>query len=230
VIDLQHPLGQTIASTVAAAAVPILLISASILWVASDVAFIERGFRRYDVGRTTGLDADQLSRVAVAFVDYFGRPAGPMDVMVTIRGEQRPLFNAKEVRHMVDVQALMHFAARCRLVSAVLLAIACGLLLLGNGADRLARALFVGSGITLALMALAGLLSLVDFSSAFVKFHEIAFSNDDWMLDPRTDYLIMLFPEPFWLDAAIRVGLAALGGSAVVIGGGLALRWAGAQS
>ena len=70
---------------------------------------------------------------------------------------------------------------------------------------------------------------LVDFSEAFVRFHEMAFSNDLWILDPRTDYLIMLYPEGFWLDATLRIAmLSAI--EAVVIGGiGLGIAYFGVR-
>ena len=92
--------------------------------------------------------------------------------------------------------------------------------------ERTAVARAMGIG---ALLGLAGLLSLVDFSQAFVTFHELAFSNDLWILDPRTDYLIMLYPEGFWLDATLRIAmLSAI--EAVVVGGvGLGIAYFGVR-
>jgi integral membrane protein (TIGR01906 family) len=45
----------------------------------------------------------------------------------------------------------------------------------------------------------------MDFDALWTRFHQIAFRNDLWQLDPSTDYLIMLFPEPFWFTATIRM-------------------------
>ena len=56
-----------------------------------------------------------------------------------------------------------------------------------------------------ALVVLVGVLSLMDFDGLWTRFHQIAFRNDLWQLDPTTDYLIMLFPEPFWFTATIRM-------------------------
>jgi uncharacterized membrane protein len=41
----------------------------------------------------------------------------------------------------------------------------------------------------------------------WTRFHQIAFRNDLWQLDPDRDYLIMLFPEPFWYTATIRMAV-----------------------
>jgi len=76
------------------------------------------------------------------------------------------------------------------------------------------------------LVVLVGVLSLVDFTELWTRFHQIAFRNDLWQLDPRTDYLIMLFPEPFWFTATIRMAtlvavqvvVLAVAGAALVFG------------
>ena len=43
----------------------------------------------------------------------------------------------------------------------------------------------------------------VDFNAAFIKFHEIFFDNDLWLLDLRTDVLIQMFPEEFFNEMAV---------------------------
>ena len=59
--------------------------------------------------------------------------------------------------------------------------------------------------LTLGLLAVFGLFAIVGFDSLFLKFHQLSFSNDFWQLDPRTDYLIIMFPLGFWFDATMRV-------------------------
>ena len=46
---------------------------------------------------------------------------------------------------------------------------------------------------------------MVGFERLFLAFHEISFSNDFWQLDPRTDALIAMFPEGFFLDATLWI-------------------------
>ncbi len=61
------------------------------------------------------------------------------------------------------------------------------------------------------LIIMLAVASLFDFNWLFTQFHLLSFSNDFWLLDPSTDYLIMLFPEGFWFDAVIVIfGLMAL--------------------
>ena len=75
-----------------------------------------------------------------------------------------------------------------------------------------------GSSLTLALMLALGLGTLLGFDQLFIGFHRLSFSNEFWQLDPTKDYLIMLFPQGFFYDAALFCAIATATG-AVVLGG-----------
>ncbi|RYM06875.1 TIGR01906 family membrane protein [Sporolactobacillus sp. THM7-7] len=52
----------------------------------------------------------------------------------------------------------------------------------------------------------------VDFNTVFIIFHELFFSNDYWIFDARTDPVITILPETFFLHAALLIlGLILLG-------------------
>ena len=51
---------------------------------------------------------------------------------------------------------------------------------------------------------------LVFFDYFFILFHKISFSNDLWILNPKTDYLIMMFPENFFRDATYAIGIISI--------------------
>jgi len=67
-------------------------------------------------------------------------------------------------------------------------------------------------------MLALGLGTLLGFDQLFWQFHLISFANELWMLDPATDYLIMLFPQGFWYDATIFCALTTTG-LAIILGG-----------
>ena len=52
---------------------------------------------------------------------------------------------------------------------------------------------------------------LIDFSKAFVIFHEIFFNNDYWIFDPNLDPIIMVLPEYIFMIYAIIVIALILG-------------------
>jgi integral membrane protein (TIGR01906 family) len=201
--------------------VPLLLISTSLRALVTDRDLILRGFQENRVDLTTGLDAPQLERIADAFVAYFQAPPGPLQMQVQVRGQTRPLFNDREVQHMEDVQALIQFFLRLQLIALAVVVVRVGAAV---GLDRstvpIGRELLWSAGLVVALVAVVGVLSMIDFTELWTRFHQIAFRNDLWQLDPSRDYLIMLFPEPFWFTATIRlattialetVGVALLG-------------------
>ncbi len=43
-----------------------------------------------------------------------------------------------------------------------------------------------------------------DFDGFFTAFHRAAFTNDGWLLDPRTDLLIRLMPTEFFISLGLR--------------------------
>src|SRR5919197_970641 len=99
--------------------VPLCLIGNNVRWVALSPDTYREGFARYRAAERTGLDPDQLSGVARAFIDYFQAPPGRLNPTVTVGGGRRPLFNEREVAHMEDVQKLMRLVFRLGVLSAL---------------------------------------------------------------------------------------------------------------
>ena len=200
---------------------PLLLISTSLRGLVSDREFLLRGFRDNDVGLVTGLDDRQLERVADAFVAYLQGPPGQLQLDVRVGPRSQPLLNDREVEHMQDVQALIQLFLRLQVVAATVVVVRA---LLALAVDRssvpIGREMLWSTGLIVGLVALVGVLSLVDFSELWVRFHQVAFRNDLWQLDPSSDYLIMLFPPPFWFAATVRMATTvALQAAAVLIVG-----------
>ena len=48
---------------------------------------------------------------------------------------------------------------------------------------------------------------LIDFNFVFTRFHFLSFANDLWMLDPRTDNLIIMFPQRFFFEATLMIAV-----------------------
>jgi len=185
---------------------PLLIIGTSLRGLVTDRDFMLRGFRDYDVAATTGLDDPQLQRIADAFVTYFQAPPGQIQMQVTAFGQSRPLFNDREVAHMEDVQALIQFFLRMQVVAAAVVLIRLVVaVVLDRGVVNLGRDMLLSTALMVTLVVLVGVASAIDFDALWTRFHQVAFRNDMWLLDPTRDYLIMLFPEPFWYVATVRM-------------------------
>ena len=59
--------------------------------------------------------------------------------------------------------------------------------------------------ITLVVPLIIGALASIDFNRAFVLFHEIVFDNDYWIFNNRTDPIINILPESFFMHCFIMI-------------------------
>ncbi len=198
---------------------PVFFIGTSVRWLVSDAAWYRAGFEKYGVSQTTGMSSSELARAADQVSRYLTFQRDRVDdIRVKVRGQDLLLFNERENKHMSDVQALLGRFYSLQVASGayILLYVASGPLLRKRGYwHPLGSELKWGGSLTLGLFALFGAVSLVDFDQLFLQFHLLSFDNDLWMLDPTTDRLIMMFPEGFWYDSAIRLALAT-GGQALL--------------
>ena len=190
-------------------ALPALLVSAAIAFEFNSLWLYKDGFEKYNVSRTTGLAEAELEKAATGLVSYFNSAEEPISLTVLKDGQPFELFNQREVAHLRDVKQLVRLDYRLLLGTALYVGAYAGACLWWRKKyrRRLAGAVIVGSSIALGVIIALGVGSIVlDFGQLFTQFHFLAFTNELWMLDPTKDYLMMLFPEGFWYDAAMLFG------------------------
>ena len=130
--------------------------------------------------------------------------------MVEYNGNDVSLYKEREILHMVDVKALMQSVFSITRWSGVflLLLLATGLLVLKEKTfPLLLRSLkwsAIGTGVFLVIF---GGTAAIDFGWLFTQFHFLSFANDLWLLDPYNDYLIIMFPQQFFFEATLFIGL-----------------------
>lgn len=208
---------------------PALLISAAVNFEFNSLWLYRNGFEKYNVSEATGLDKAELEKVAGGLIDYFNSRDEYISLTVVKDGEPLELFNQREVAHLKDVKALMQLNLRLLVGTAAYVGVYAGISLFWRRKRyrrQLAWAAVIGSSIALGMIIALGAGSmLLDFSELFTRFHFVAFTNELWMLDPATDYLIMLFPEGFWYDSAVLLGQITAAAAGILCGiGGLYLR------
>jgi integral membrane protein (TIGR01906 family) len=198
---------------------PALLLTASVSWAVNSQWLYQHGFDEYNVSQTTGLAPSELEKAAEGLIDYFNSGEEAISLTVMKDGVAFELFNEREIAHLRDVKGLFRLVYWVLLGTVVYACIYAGVSFFWwKDRRRLAWGLVGGGGLTLVLMLALGLASLLDFDWLFRQFHLLSFANELWMLDPATDYLIMLFPRGFWFDAAMLCALATAVG-ALVLGG-----------
>ena len=127
-------------------------------------------------------------------------------------------FQPHEAAHMADCRDLIGLAGRLRLVfGGALLALAGAGVILRSERKVFARGMLRGLGAAAGAGLLIALWALFDFDGLFTAFHRLAFTNEGWLLDPRTDLLIRLMPTEFFEALGLR-GAAWVAASAATLG------------
>ena len=143
---------------------------------------------------------------------------GPPNFAVALAGA--PVLQERERAHMRDVRGVF---ASFFLVAAGGAAVLVAAFLLAKGRPararlwrRLGRA---GTAIAM-VTVVGGALGVLFFDAAFEAFHELFFPPGTYLFDPATDRLVQLFPEQFWVETTLGVGV-------VIVVLGLVLRFVG---
>ncbi|MDA0263303.1 MAG: TIGR01906 family membrane protein [Chloroflexi bacterium] len=198
-------------------AVPMFLVTGSVTWAFNSPGLYNNGFEKYSISRVSGITDPDLRQVGADLRSFFNsRDNEPLSVQTRIFGREQELFNDREVAHMKDVRQLVRGVYVLLLVSGAYLAamIAAGFIRQRRRfVEPLARQALRGGGLTLVLLLAFGVVALTGFDSAFLLFHKLSFANNFWQLDPRTDYLVLIFPQDFWFDTTLWVAVRAIGGA-----------------
>ncbi|HXG40994.1 MAG TPA: DUF1461 domain-containing protein [Candidatus Limnocylindrales bacterium] len=186
-----------------AAATAIVLVALAIAPFLSP-AWIAFAQDRAEADRWTGLTRPEVRTVTEAIVADL--VVGPPAFDVTIRGE--PVLGERERAHMRDVRAvLVGFAATAAVALAGLLAT----WLVTRGGAAFWAAVRLGASVVAGAVVALGALVVVAFDLAFELFHRVFFPPGTYTFDPRTERLVQLFPERFWVETSVGIGLVLLG-------------------
>ncbi len=63
----------------------------------------------------------------------------------------------------------------------------------------------VSAATAILLPAIAAALCAINFNKLFIRFHEIVFNNDDWLFNYKTDPVILILPEEFFMHCLIMI-------------------------
>ena len=163
---------------------------------------------RTNVAAWTGFAPQQLDVVT-------GRLLGDLvlwqgDFVITIDGAA--VLSETERAHMRDVR---------KVFSGLWIVVFAGLAVLAAGFRRARRtgaaaraaawrSVASGAWALAVVIAVAGVFAVVAFDAAFEVFHRLFFSAGSYTFDPANDRLVQLFPEQFWSEIAIAVGVVVI--------------------
>ena len=167
----------------------------------------------------TGLPESEYPGVGRMIADYLtGRETEFQYSFTDAEGRTCLCFRQHEADHMADCRALISLAGTLRWVTGGIALILAGVFVLCRPARKAfaqgaLRGLAAAAGIGLLILGWAW----IDFDGLFTAFHRLAFTNDGWLLDTRTDLLIRLMPITFFISLGTRL-LAAMAAAALLAG------------
>ena len=206
-------------------AVLLFLVAGSVTWAVNDPGLYRNGFQRYHVAARSGISDTDLLSIGADLRRYFNTGAEPLAVRAPIYGVEQAVFNQREIAHMYDVKRLVrgtYWVAAGSLLWILMTLAWAFVIRRGDWASIAARLAIWGGAVTLGAVVAVGVVAVGSFEQLFLLFHRLSFANDLWMLDPRTDYLLILFPGGFWFDATMRVALTSILGALLLISVGSA--------
>lgn len=203
---------------------PVMLLTGSIGVVANNLSpwLGNYGSERYDVSQAlarSGLELTdpELEQVYTGLVSYFNSGEEYISLAVVSDGLPVDLFTTEEVIHFKDVKGLIWLDYWLFLGTLIyVLAYAGVSLFWRKDRRRLAWGLVCGGGLSIALILVLILLdAFLGFGELWYQFHLVFFSNIYWSAE---GYMLLLFPQKFFFDAAVFGVLVIVVGS-LILGG-----------
>lgn len=175
------------------------------------------GMSRQAVAQTLGAEDAEAQVTAYIGLTDEEQGAFAQEMVSFLKGEtplQPDVLNEKEQQHMLDVRALVLLAQRA---SQMFMTLAAGLavVIAWTGAQNKRKGMPLGMLIGLGVIALGvfgayALLNTQGFEALFIRFHEIFFTNDLWLMNPETDILIRMMPQRLFERAGMELVRLAL--------------------
>jgi integral membrane protein (TIGR01906 family) len=202
-----------IVGVLAPIALLLVLVTSNVHWASNNLPLYTALFDRNNVTLRSGITTEGLRAVGQDIQDYFNSDTEPLLVMAEVNSQRIILFSDQEVEHMADVKGMFHLTWQVQRGSALFL-----LLMGAIGAMRFRSAAWSlvgrwmrnGAALTIAAVLILGTISTVAFGPLFTAFHRLGFRNDLWLLNPRTDPLVQIFPFNFWRDVTLLIGIATI--------------------
>lgn len=138
-------------------------------------------------------------------IDYLLGRISHQDLTATQLSDGTPLFNQRELAHMLDVRILTQQVLLIWKVILLLLLTLTIVSIRSNMSRVLVDSIKRGALLTILIIFTVLLYLVINFNQLFTQFHQLFFEGGTWLFY-LSDNLIRLFPLRFWRDIFIFIG------------------------
>ncbi|MFU0781796.1 MAG: TIGR01906 family membrane protein [Thermoanaerobacterium thermosaccharolyticum] len=176
----------------------IIVLLSNLQYLAFNKDFYSYEFAKYGIEDATGMDSLQLKKVSTRIQDYLSGKVDSLQLNAVIDGQNKKVFNEKELEHMKDVRELFQNGFLIRNVMIFLYILTVLFLYLKK--EDIFKYTYRGMLFVVLFLIVAAAVVSLDFNRWFIYFHLLFFNNNLWELDVTRDRLIQMLPEGFFSD------------------------------
>lgn len=184
--------------------------------VVFDMNYFSSQYDKYDIPVKLGIEKDELMKSTEKLLDYLKDKRDDLNFKALIRGQEQEFFSPRDKLHMIDVKNLFIIGRNTRNGIFAFLLCLTGIMVYKKRKIKSGNLFLLSSILGILPIIMLVILMNIDFYKYFTIFHEIFFSNDLWLLDPKVDRLVNIFPESFFYDTALRIIIYYLTAQAVL--------------
>ncbi|WP_455485151.1 lipoprotein intramolecular transacylase Lit [Gemella sp.] len=117
-------------------------------------------------------------------------------------------YTPKDILHMVDVRTLYNISHKIMIIFLIIFIISTILLVILCKRNTIYYISKTFNKVLLSFFVVIGGLACIisyNFNSFWIKFHQLLFSNDLWLLSPDESNLIQMVPEEFFISLVTKI-------------------------
>lgn len=184
------------------------LLLGSVFGFAFHKQYYYKQFENLNLSEELRVSQSDLESSIDVLLDYLHGKRDNIDVTIEKNGITKDAFHEEEYEHMIDVRDLSLSAQKVMYVS-----IAITVIIFIYSFIKLKKEVFLAIALrfrkaAIYWMMLFGILAIwiaADFSSFWVSFHKIFFRNELWLMNPYTDFMIQILPQPVFMGLVVRI-------------------------
>ncbi|MBM3136985.1 MAG: TIGR01906 family membrane protein [Chloroflexi bacterium] len=138
-------------------------------------------------------------------IDYLLGRISHQELIDTRLPDGTPLFNQRELDHMLDVRILTQQVLQIWQILLMILMVLIVLAFTTNMGRTLMESIKRGAMLTILIIFAVFLYLVINFNQLFTQFHQLFFEGGTWLFY-LSDNLIRLFPLRFWRDIFLFIG------------------------